>query len=130
MNFLNIGFSELMVVFIIMLVLLGPHRMTSAAYRFARMLRKIMRSETWRNFFDIYKEIKQYPSQIMQEVNLEEIKKELKDIQKTTDSEIKKINQEIAEQNYNLMDSGGPQKTNLHSTQENPETHKGPDNNS
>lgn len=119
-----------MVVFIIMLVLLGPHRMTSAAYRFARMLRKIMRSETWRNFFDIYKEIKQYPSQIMQEVNLEEIKKELKDIQKTTDSEIKKINQEIAEQNYNLMDSGGPQKTNLHSTQENPETHKGPDNNS
>ncbi|NMB93470.1 MAG: hypothetical protein GYA26_04545 [Flexilinea flocculi] len=127
MNFFNIGFSELMVVLVIMLIFLGPHRMTSAAYRFARFLRKIMRSDTWRNFFDIYKEIKQYPSQIMQEVNMEEIKKELRDIQQKTDNEIQKINQEINPQKINLQETEQSRETNAESQQEPSAAHIDPE---
>ena len=129
MNFFNIGFSELMVVLVIMLIFLGPHRMTSAAYRSARFLRKIMRSDAWRNFFDIYKEIKQYPSQIMQEVNMEEIKKELRDIQQKTDNEIQKINQGINPQKNNLQGSEKTQDSNSDSQQEHTATHTDPEKN-
>ncbi|MHC1771386.1 MAG: hypothetical protein AB9907_06530 [Flexilinea sp.] len=98
MNFLNIGFPELFFVLIIMLIFLGPQRMTSSMRSLARIISKVVRSETWRNFFGLYKEIKQYPSQIMKEVKLEELSKELGDIQTKTRAEINGINQEIRTQ--------------------------------
>jgi Sec-independent protein translocase protein TatA len=98
MNFLNIGFPELFFVLIIMLVFLGPQRMASSMRSLARFISKVVRSETWRNFFGLYKEIKQYPSQIMKEVKLEELSKELGDLQTKTRAEINGINQEIRTQ--------------------------------
>ena len=86
-----------------------------------------MRSDTWRNFFDIYKEIKQYPSQIMQEVNMEEIKKELRDIQQKTDNEIQKINQEINSQKINLQETEQSRETNAESQQEQSAAHIDPE---
>lgn len=86
-----------------------------------------MRSDTWRNFFDIYKEIKQYPSQIMQEVNMEEIKKELRDIQQKTDNEIQKINQEINPQKINLQETEQSRETNAESQQEPSAAHIDPE---
>lgn len=86
-----------------------------------------MRSDTWRNFFDIYKEIKQYPSQIMQEVNMEEIKKELRDIQQKTDNEIQKINQEINPQKINLQETEQSRETNADSQQEQSAAHIDPE---
>jgi len=86
-----------------------------------------MRSDTWRNFFDIYKEIKQYPSQIMQEVNMEEIKKELRDIQQKTDNEIQKINQEINPQKINLQETEQSRETNAESQQEQSAAHIDPE---
>ncbi len=98
MNFLNIGFPELFFVLIIMLIFLGPERMASNMRSLARFISKVVRSETWRNFFGLYKEIKQYPSQIMKEVKLEELGKELEDLQTKTKSEINEINQKIMTQ--------------------------------
>ena len=98
MNFLNIGFPELFFVLIIMLIFLGPQRMASSMRSLARFISKVVRSETWRNFFGLYKEIKQYPSQIMKEVKLEELSKELGDLQTKTRAEINGINQEIRTQ--------------------------------
>ncbi len=96
MNFFNIGFPELILVLIIMLVFLGPERMTSGARSLARFISRVVRSNAWRDFFGLYKEIKQYPSQLMKEVQLEEINKEFKDLQAQTQSELNDINQELS----------------------------------
>ncbi len=95
MNFFNIGLPELILVLIFMLIFLGPERMKSGARSLARLISKVVRSDAWREFFGLYKEIKQYPSQLMKEVQLDEINKELRELQTKTRHEINDINQEL-----------------------------------
>lgn len=95
MNFLNIGLPELLTVLIIMMIVLGPGKMQEGARNLARLIRKVSRSESWRNFTGIYHEIKSYPQEIMKEVELEETLQELKELNEQTRKESAEIQKEL-----------------------------------
>lgn len=99
MKFLNIGIPELFFLLILMLIFLGPKGMEENARKLALLIRKITRSKTWRSFMGIYKEVKEYPAEIMKEVDLDELQKdlnkEIKDIQKETESNLEEAGKEI-----------------------------------
>lgn len=99
MSFLNIGLPEIFFVLILMLIFLGPEDMHKNALKLGRLIRKMTRSETWRTFMGTYQEVKKYPSQVMKDLELEEIQKslhqDLEQIQKSAAQEADQINQEI-----------------------------------
>ncbi len=99
MKFFNIGLPELVFLLVIMLVLLGPEGMQDYFKKAGRFVRKVTRSEFWRSSVSTYREVKRYPAQMMKELELEELEKELRrdltEIEKTTHAEINAIQQEI-----------------------------------
>ncbi len=95
MGFFNIGIPELILVLTIMLVFLGPDKLRESSRNFARFIRKVVRSETWRNFSVMYHEMKHYPEEIMKEVNLEETMKELNEINARTQAELDRIQNSV-----------------------------------
>lgn len=95
MGFFNIGIPELILVLTIMLVFLGPDKLRESSRNLARFIRKVVRSETWRNFSVMYQEMKHYPEEIMKEVNLEETMKELDEINNRAQAELDQIQTSI-----------------------------------
>lgn len=88
MKIFNIGFPELILVLIIMLIFVGPGGMQESVRKLARLIRHVVRSETWRTFTSFFNEVKEFPAQVMKEVELEELGKDLK-------NELIEINQSV-----------------------------------
>ena len=99
MKILNIGFPEIFFLLVIMLIFLGPKGMQENSRKLARFIRKIIRSDTWKTFSGLYRDIKEYPSELMKEAKLDELRDEINhevsDIQKSVDNEIKQANDAI-----------------------------------
>ena len=99
MKILNIGFPEIFFLLVIMLIFLGPKGMQENSKKLARFIRKIIRSDTWKTFSGLYRDIKEYPSELMKEAKLDELRDEINhevsDIQKSVDNEIKQANDSI-----------------------------------
>ena len=77
MNFLNIGFPELFLLALILLIVYGPERLPEEAKKLARTIRKIMRSDAYRDISDAVQTVRSMPRRVMEEVNIEEIEKEI-----------------------------------------------------
>ena len=77
MEIFNIGPLELLFIFIIALILLGPEEMVKSGRRLAIGLRKIIRSPFWASVMDTTKEIKNLPRKFIQETGLDEDLKEI-----------------------------------------------------
>ncbi|RPI87435.1 MAG: hypothetical protein EHM41_04960 [Chloroflexi bacterium] len=71
MDILGIGPLELVFIFLIALIILGPQEMARVGKIAGRFLRKIMISPTW-------KEIRNLPYRIIREAGIDEIQEELK----------------------------------------------------
>lgn len=91
MNFLNIGLPELFLVLVLAFIVLGPEKLNRTLYDFARMLRKLFRSEQWQTASSIYRDIRQYPAKIMKEAQLEDIQKELDAYNRQIETELRQI---------------------------------------
>lgn len=78
MDILGIGPLELLFIFLIALIFLGPTDMVKAGRTLGRMMRKIVTSDAWREIT----RLRTLPNQLMREAGLEEGLKELNDIQK------------------------------------------------
>ncbi len=79
MDFLGIGPLELIFVFIIVLIVLGPNDMVKAGATLGRYLRQIMKSDTWRVIQDTSREIRGLPNKLARQAGLEELEKELRE---------------------------------------------------
>lgn len=77
MNFLNIGFPELFLLALILLIVFGPERLPEEAKKLARMIRNVMRSEAYKDVSEIVQTVRTMPQRVMNEVNIEEIEKEI-----------------------------------------------------
>ncbi len=101
MKLFNIGFPELLLILIMMLILLGPEEMQENARKFARLIRKIVKSDSWRTFWGIYKDVKNYPHQIMKDAELDEFNRKFNqqadDIHETIQKTINQTDQSIQE---------------------------------
>jgi Sec-independent protein translocase protein TatA len=80
MEVLGIGPLELLFIFIIILVVLGPNEMVSSAKKLAAWIRKLRESE----LFKTSKEIAEMPKKIMKETGLEDELSQIRDLSSRT----------------------------------------------
>jgi Sec-independent protein translocase protein TatA len=94
MEILGIGPLELFFILLIALIVLGPGDMVKAGRTLGRFLRKVVTSPEWRTVQKASRELKYLPNRLMREANLEDLSKDLSDINKIggqIDSDVKKM---------------------------------------
>jgi Sec-independent protein translocase protein TatA len=77
MDFLGIGPLELIIVFIIILLILGPKDMVKTGRTIGEIFRKIAISDEWKGLNKISREIRTLPNRLAREAELEKLKKEI-----------------------------------------------------
>lgn len=96
MEIFGIGPLELILIFLIMLIVLGPREMISGARKLADWIRKLRQSD----LFKTSKEIAEMPKQIMKETGLQEEIDQIRDISSRT------VNDTIRQTLYTPIDEG------------------------
>lgn len=71
MEILGIGPSELLFIIIIALIVLGPKDMQKAGKTVGRWLNGLVRSDGWKAFQQTSKEIRNLPTKLMRDANME-----------------------------------------------------------
>jgi Sec-independent protein translocase protein TatA len=79
MNIFGIGFPELLLIFIIALIVLGPRNMVSTSQQLSRAIRKFISSNTWRSIINSTQEIRDIQDKIINDTGLPETLKTLQD---------------------------------------------------
>lgn len=74
MEILGIGPQELIVILIIALIVLGPKDMQKAGKTIGKWLNDLVHSDGWKLFQTTSREIRNLPTNLMREANLEEFK--------------------------------------------------------
>lgn len=72
MEILGIGPTELLFIFIIALILLGPKDMQKAGQTIGKWMNKVVTSDWWRTARETSRELSQLPTRLMREANLAE----------------------------------------------------------
>src|SRR5512145_1733598 len=85
MEILGIGASELFFIVLIAIIVLGPKDMQKAGKTVGRWLNQLMRSDGWKAFQRASKEIRNLPTNLMREANLDELREMDRDIRNSID---------------------------------------------
>jgi sec-independent protein translocase protein TatB len=85
MEILGVGPSELIFIIIIALIVLGPKDMQKAGKTIGQYLNKLVRSDGWKAFQQTSRELRNLPTNLMREANLDLADAE-KDIRKSMDT--------------------------------------------
>jgi Sec-independent protein translocase protein TatA len=94
MEILGIGPLELFFILLLALIILGPGDMVKAGRTLGRFLRKIVTSSEWRTVQKASRELRYLPNRLMREASLEDLSKDLSDINKIgsqISSDVKKM---------------------------------------
>lgn len=89
MEIFGIGLPELILIFAIMLIVLGPKDMVATGRKMGKYIRKIIQSPTWRAVMDTSQELRNLPTKIIREAGLEEDLAELNRKTKSLVDEVK-----------------------------------------
>jgi Sec-independent protein translocase protein TatA len=81
MELLGIGPLELLTIFIIILIVLGPKDMVKAGQTIGRFLRQIVMSDAWRSMQQMGREIRTLPNKLMRQAGIENLELD-KDLQR------------------------------------------------
>lgn len=99
MEILGIGPLELIFILLIALIILGPGDMVKAGRTLGRFMRKIVTSPEWRTVQKASRELKYLPNRLMREATLEDLSKDLADINQMgsqINSDIKSMEMDIS----------------------------------
>ncbi len=99
MEILGIGPLEFLFILLIALIVLGPGDMVKAGRTLGRFLRKIVTSPEWRTVQKASQELKYLPNRLMREAQLEDLSKDLTDINKIggeLSSDVRKIEKDLS----------------------------------
>jgi Sec-independent protein translocase protein TatA len=80
MEFLGVGPLELLFIFLIALIVLGPNDIVKASRTLGRFLRTVVTSPTWSAIQQTSREIRYLPNKLIREAGLEEQAKSLNEI--------------------------------------------------
>jgi Sec-independent protein translocase protein TatA len=80
MEFLGVGPLELLFIFLIALIVLGPNDIVKTSRTVGRFLRKVVTSPTWSAIQQTSREIRYLPNKLIREAGLEEQAKSLNEI--------------------------------------------------
>jgi len=86
MDFLGVGPLELLFIFLIALIVLGPNDMVKAGRTLGKWMRKLVTSPTWQAIQQTSRDIRHLPNKLMRDAGLEEDLKDLTEIQKNVQS--------------------------------------------
>ncbi len=75
MEIFGIGPTELILIVLLALIILGPKDMQKAGRTIGRWLRNLVTSDGWRAFLNTSREIRNLPTRLMREANLEDLQK-------------------------------------------------------
>lgn len=78
MEILGVGPLEIILVFILALVVLGPQDMVATARKIGLWVRKFTRSEMWAEIMDTSREIRQIPNALLRDTGLQDAANDLK----------------------------------------------------
>ena len=90
MEFLGVGPLELLFIFLIALIVLGPRDMVKTGRTLGKFLNKVVRSPTWQAIKQTSREMRYLPNRLMREAGMEEEFKELSEINRDV-QELRKI---------------------------------------
>ncbi len=68
----GIGVSEILFVLVLMVIVLGPQKMVEGARGLGKTIRKVTRSQFWKDVQQTSKEIREIPKKIIEEADIEE----------------------------------------------------------
>ena len=85
MEIFGIGTQELIFILLIAIIVLGPKDMQKAGKTVGRWLNRVMRSDGWRAFQRASREIRNLPTNLMREANLDDLKDMERDIRNSID---------------------------------------------
>src|SRR5512135_1785066 len=91
----GIGIPELLLVFVLALILLGPKDMVATARKMGVWVNRLVRSPLWREIMNASQQIRDIPTQIVREAGLEESIKEIKDTTRQVRDELKDTTQQV-----------------------------------
>jgi Sec-independent protein translocase protein TatA len=77
MNIFGIGFPELLLIFVIALIVLGPRNMVSTSRQLSKAIRKFITSNTWKSIINSTQEIRDMQDKIINDTGLPETLKTL-----------------------------------------------------
>ncbi|MBT3323389.1 MAG: twin-arginine translocase TatA/TatE family subunit [Anaerolineae bacterium] len=80
MDILGIGIPELGFIVLIALIVLGPKDMQKAGKTIGKWMRKVVTSPEWREIKNASRQMKQLPTQLMREANLEDFEEYKRDL--------------------------------------------------
>jgi sec-independent protein translocase protein TatB len=80
MEIFGIGPLELFFILVIALIILGPKDMAKAGRTLGRFMRKVVTSQEWRTVQKASREFKNLPNRLMREASLEDLTKDMADI--------------------------------------------------
>lgn len=81
MNIFGVGIGELVFIFLIAIIILGPDGMVKTAATLGKSLRKIIHSPIWATLMNTQRELRDVPTRIVREAGMEE---DLKELRKTS----------------------------------------------
>jgi Sec-independent protein translocase protein TatA len=103
MEFLGIGPAELILIFLVIILVIGPKDIGKTARTIGRFLNRLYKSEEWRTILQASKTIRTLPNRLAREAELEELKevksaleeakKDLDEAEKELDSDAKMISE-------------------------------------
>jgi sec-independent protein translocase protein TatB len=77
MEFLGVGPTELMLIIILALVLVGPRDLAKFGREAGRFLNQLYHSQTWRTMNEASREIRDLPTRLAREAELDTVKRDL-----------------------------------------------------
>ncbi|GAB4471970.1 MAG: hypothetical protein Kow0088_06260 [Anaerolineales bacterium] len=105
MEIFSIGPLELLFILLIALIVLGPQDMIKMGRTIGRFLNKMVRSSTWKAILRTTQELKQLPTVLMREANLEDALKDLPTTEKIRkESGLDQLNATLTQTNQELSD--------------------------
>jgi Sec-independent protein translocase protein TatA len=101
MDFLGIGPAELILIFLVIILVIGPKDIGKTARSIGRFLNRMYKSEEWRTIVQASRTIRTLPNRLAREAEMEELKevksaleetkKDLQDVEKEIDRDSKMI---------------------------------------
>jgi sec-independent protein translocase protein TatB len=85
MEILGIGASELIFILLIAIIVLGPKDMQKAGKTVGRWLNQFIKSDGWKALQHASREIRNLPTNLMREANIEELQKVDREIRNNID---------------------------------------------
>ena len=82
MDFLGIGPLELLLIFVIILLILGPKDMIKAGNTIGEFIRKVIKSDGWQAVRKASKEMRTLPNKLAREAGIQEFEKEMREASK------------------------------------------------